>query len=140
MDRGAPGVAGVVMETHIDMQVINDKSGSLMIYENFPFEVKRTMALYMLLGRQRGGHANHECEQVFSIVSGEVVMKLETSSGREEYHMRQNGRGIYVPALAWRTLMAKTRFACVLIHASTIYDESDYIRDYDEFKATIQQS
>ena len=126
------------MDTHIEMQVVNDENGSLLIYENFPFEVKRTFVAYMRVGRQRGGHANHTCEQVFSVISGEVVLKLETGNGREEYHMRQNGRGIYVPAMAWRTLWAKTRFACVLVHASMAYDESDYIRSYKEFKNAIQ--
>jgi len=126
-------------EPHIDMQVVNDANGSLMIYENFPFDVKRTFVAYIQLGRQRGGHANHGCDQVFSVISGEVVLRVETADGKEEYHMRQNGRGVYVPAMAWRTLMAKTRFACVLVHASTEYDESDYIRDYDEFKDAIQQ-
>lgn len=125
-------------DTHIDMQVVNDENGSLLIYENFPFEVKRTFVAYMKVGRQRGGHANHKCEQAFSVISGEVVLRVETADGKEEYHMRQNGRGVYVPAMAWRTLMAKTRFACVLVHASMVYDESDYIRDYDEFKDAIQ--
>jgi len=125
-------------DTHIDMQVVNDENGELLIYENFPFEVKRTFVIYMKVGRQRGGHANRECEQVFSVISGEVVLKLETSNGREEFHMRQNGRGIYVPAMAWRTLAAKTRFACVLVHASEVYDESDYIRTREEFKDAIQ--
>ena len=121
------------------MQVVNDASGSLLIYENFPFDVERTFVANMQVGRQRGGHANHGCEQVFSVISGEVVLRVETADGKEEYHMRQNGRGVYVPAMAWRTLMAKTRFACVLVHASMVYDESDYIRDYDEFKDAIQQ-
>ena len=127
------------MNPHIDMQVVDDENGSLLIYENFPFEVKRTFVAYMKVGRQRGGHANHKCEQVFSVISGEVVLNVETANGREKYHMRQNGRGIYVPATAWRTLMAKTRFACVLVHASMVYDESDYIRTHEEFKDALQQ-
>ena len=125
-------------DTHIDMQVVNDENGSLMIYENFPFDVKRTFVIYMLLGRQRGGHANHKCEQVFSVISGEVVLRFETTEGKEEFHMRQNGRGIYVPAMAWRTLMAKTGLACVLVHCSMAFDESDYIRTREEFQYAIQ--
>lgn len=126
-------------DTHIDMQVINDENGSLLIYENFPFEVKRTSVAYMKVGWQRGGYANHECERVFTVISGDVVLRVETAEGKEEYYMRQNGRGIYVPAMAWRTLMAKTQFACVLVHASEVYDEGDYIRDYEEFKDALQQ-
>jgi mannose-6-phosphate isomerase-like protein (cupin superfamily) len=126
-------------DTHIEMQVVDDENGSLLIYENFPFEVKRTFVIYMRVGRQRGGHANHECEQVFSVISGDVVLRVETAEGKEEFHMRQSGRGIYVPAMAWRTLMAKTRFACVLVHASMMYDESDYIRTHEEFKNALQQ-
>ena len=126
-------------DTHIDMQVVNDENGSIMIAENLSFDMKRTFVIYMKVGWQRGGHANYECEQLFTVISGEVVLRVETAEGKEEYHMRQNGRGIYVPAMAWRTLMAKTRFACVLVHASTVFDESDYIRDYEEFKDALQQ-
>ena len=125
--------------THIDMQVVSDENGSIMIAENLSFDMKRTFVIYMKVGRQRGGHANYKCEQLFTVISGDVVLRVETAEGKEEYHMRQNGRGVYVPALAWRTLMAKTRFACVLVHASTVFDESDYIRDYEEFKDALQQ-
>lgn len=125
-------------DTHIEMQVVTDANGSLLIYENFPFDVRRTFVIYMRVGRQRGGHANHKCEQVFSVISGEIVLNIETADGREKYHMRQNGRGIYVPALAWRTLAAKTRFACVLVHCSMEFDESDYIRTREEFKNALQ--
>ena len=127
------------MNKHIEMQVVNDANGSIMIAENLPFETSRTMVVYMKVGRQRGNHANYKCDEIFTVISGEVVLKIETAEGREEFHMRQTGRGIYVPALAWRTLWAKTRFACVLIHASMAFDESDYIRDYEEFKDALQQ-
>ena len=126
-------------DTHIDMQVIDDENGSLLISENLPFDVKRTFVIYMKVGRQRGGHANYECDQIFTVISGEVVLRIETAEGKEKYHMRQSGHAIYVPALAWRTITAVTRFACVLVHASMVYDESDYIRTREEFNDAIQQ-
>ena len=127
------------MDRHLEMQVESNEDGSMIITENLPFEVKRTMVMYMKVGRQRGSHANYKCDQVFSIISGEIELILHNANGREKYHMRQNGRGIYVPALEWRVLWAKTRFACVLIHASMEFDESDYIRDYEEFEDALQQ-
>jgi len=90
---------GAVMEEHIDMQVVTDEKGSLLISENLPFDIKRTFVMYMKVGRHRGGHANHECEQIFTVISGEVVLKVETADGREKYHMRQSGRAVYVPAM-----------------------------------------
>lgn len=126
------------MDRHIEMQVESNEDGSMMIAENLPFEIKRTMIIYMKVGRQRGSHANHKCEQIISVISGEIELILHTADGREKYHMRQNGRGIYVPALAWRVTWAKTRFACVLIHASMAYDEYDYIRTREEFNDAIQ--
>ena len=128
------------MDRHIEMKVVTDNYGTMMIGENYPFDVKRTFILYLRIGKSKGHHANRECDQIFSVISGEVVLQIETAEGREKYHMRQNGRGIYVPALAWRTIRAVSRFACVLILASTLYDEADYIRDYKEFQDAIQQS
>ncbi len=126
------------MDRHIEMQVESNEDGSMIITESLPFEVRRTIVMYMKVGRQRGSHANHKCDQVISVISGEIELILHTADGREKYHMRQNGRGIYVPALTWRVLWAKTRFACVLIHASMAYDESDYIRTREEFEDAIQ--
>ena len=126
------------MDRHIEMQVESSEDGSMIIAENLPFEVKRTIVLYMKVGRQRGSHANHKTDQVITVISGEIELILHNADGREKYHMRQNGRGIYVPALAWRVLWAKTRFACVLVHCSMEFDESDYIRTREEFEDAIQ--
>lgn len=126
------------MDRHIELQVESSEDGSMIITENLPFEVKRTIVIYMKFGRQRGSHANRKTDQVITVISGEIELILHTADGREKFHMRQNGRGIYVPAMAWRVLWAKTRFACVLIHASMAYDESDYIRTRKEFEDAIQ--
>ena len=41
--------------------------------------------------------------------------------------------GLYIPKLIWRKLENFSTNSLALIVASNIYDESEYIRDFDEF-------
>ncbi|MBC8125874.1 MAG: WxcM-like domain-containing protein, partial [Gloeobacteraceae cyanobacterium ES-bin-144] len=42
---------------------------------------------------------------------------------------------IYLPPLIWGSLFNHTEDCVLLVVASDVYDESDYLRDYDEFLA-----
>ena len=41
--------------------------------------------------------------------------------------------GLYVPNSMWREMYDFSKDAVLLVLASELYDESDYIRNYDEF-------
>jgi hypothetical protein len=45
--------------------------------------------------------------------------------------------GLYVPAGLWLELTGFSASAICLVLASGPYDEADYIRDYDEFKRSV---
>jgi hypothetical protein len=46
------------------------------------------------------------------------------------------GKGVYVPPGAWHT-MQYSHSAVQMVLASTLYEEKDYIRDYNDFKSNV---
>lgn len=45
--------------------------------------------------------------------------------------------GLYVTNSMWREMYDFSEDAVLMVLASELYDESDYIRDYDEFLAFV---
>lgn len=100
-----------------------------------PFEVKRVYWTYHTpQDVQRGYHAHKELQQVLIAVAGTIHVSIETSSGELFNFMLDNpALGLYLPSMCWRT-MKYSHNAVQICFASMEYNESDYIRSYNEFK------
>lgn len=123
----------------IDLQNIKDDDGRITVAENLPFEIKRMFMVCIDVGKQRGAHSMKTCDQLFIATMGEMVVAINDENGYKKYFLRKNGRGLLVPARAWRTVRPNTRHAHMLVLASEVYDPDDSIRDYKEFENAIQQ-
>lgn len=108
---------------------------SLAEKELLPFEVNRVYWTYFTPEDvERGGHAHLELEQILVAVSGQIVVKTEMPGGiKNTFLLDSPDKGLYIPRLCWRE-MKYTHNAVQMCIASIIYDESDYIRDYNHFK------
>ena len=47
--------------------------------------------------------------------------------------MSSNENHIYIPAGSWREIRAVEEDSTILVVADQVYDESDYIRSWDEY-------
>lgn len=105
------------------------------IEKNIPFELKRVFwTYYTPESIVRGRHAHHETEQVLIATAGRIVVTTELANGETNiFTLDKPNVGVYIPPNAWHT-MQYSHNAVQLVLASTVYDESDYIRSYDEFK------
>ena len=56
-----------------------------------------------------------------------------TAISREEYILDSPKLGLFMPSMIWGTQYKHTPDAMLLAIASSHYDHSDYIMDYDEF-------
>ena len=104
---------------------------------NIPFEVKRVYWTYYTPNHvERGYHAHIGLEQVIISVSGIIQFNLEDKQGKKQHFvLDEPNKGLYVPPGYWRTI--KFSHSAVLVcMASMVYDEKDYIRDYDLFKVS----
>jgi hypothetical protein len=100
-----------------------------------PFEIKRVFwTYYTPESIVRGRHAHYKTEQVLIAVTGRIIVTTELADGTINTFVLENPNlGLYVPPHAWHT-MQYSHTAIQMVLASTVYDEKDYIRDYDHFK------
>lgn len=105
--------------------------------KNIPFDIERVYwTYYTPESIVRGRHAHHRTEQVLVSVMGRIIVNLEGPDSSEiiTFVLDRPNVGVYIPAHYWHT-MQYSHIAVQLVLASAHYDESDYIRDYQEFKA-----
>lgn len=124
--------------TLIDLPKIVDPRGNLTVAEqmkNVPFDVKRVYWTYDVPGGEsRGGHAHRECVEFIIAVSGSFTVTLDDGKGqREDWHLNHPWQGLLVKTGIWRTLEDFSSGAVCLVLASELFDESDYIYEYDDF-------
>ena len=119
-----------------------DERGHLVVVEgveDIPFEIKRIFYIY---GSDhdvvRGQHANRNSEFVLINVAGSSKVKVKDGKGNEAvYSLNRPHTGIYLPRMVWKDMYDFSEDSVLLCLASTHYDNSEYIRDYDEFVKII---
>ena len=104
--------------------------------ENLPFEVKRIYwTYYTPESVERGGHAHHYLEQILVSVSGKIIVHTEMPGGeKDRFILETPNVGIYIPKYCWHVMQYSHNSAQMCI-ANMVYEEKDYIRDYDTFKS-----
>jgi dTDP-4-dehydrorhamnose 3,5-epimerase-like enzyme len=126
----------------IELPKIIDRRGNLSFFENsnhIPFEIKRTYWIYDVPGGEtRGGHAYKELQEIIIALSGSFDVHVECSNGVEVFSLNRSYNALYLPPGTWRSLQNFSTNAVCLVAASDLYNENDYIRDYQQFKSFIQ--
>ena len=122
----------------IDLPKICDPRGNLTVAEqmkNVPFDIARVYWTYDIpAGEWRGGHAHRTCEEVIIAVSGSFDVTLDDGRGNKEvHHLNHPYQGLYVGTGVWRTLEDFSSGSVCLVLASELFDEAEYLYDYDEF-------
>ena len=122
----------------IDLPKFLDARGNLSFVENLkqiPFEIKRTYWLYDVPGGEsRGGHAYRENEEFIIALSGSFDVVLDDGINRKVFSLNRSYYGLYVPKGLWREMENFSTNAFALEFGSSLYDETDYIRDYQQFQ------
>lgn len=115
----------------------SDRKGNISVVENgktVPFDVKRTYYLYDIPGgEERGAHAHKELQQLIIAASGSFDVTLNDGNVKRTFMLNRPYQGLYVVPGMWRELNNFSSGAVCLVLASEVYDEGDYIRDYEEF-------
>lgn len=118
-----------------------DMRGSLVAAEvdrELPFVPQRAFLVYAVPSAEvRGEHAHRRCAQFLVCVHGAVSALVDDGRARAEFRLDRPDRGLYVPPMVWGTQYRYSADAVLLVLASAGYDAADYIRDYDEFLATV---
>ncbi len=105
-----------------------------------PFDIKRVYYIYDLCdqGALRGQHAHKKNRQIIFCINGSFTLVLDDGFCRQDIVLDAPNMGIYMDTMLWHTMKDFSDHCILLVFASELYDESDYIRSYDEFKTFIK--
>ena len=121
----------------IDIPKIEDRRGNLSVVEEFknvPFHIARAYWLYDVpAGAMRGGHAHKRLKQLLIALSGSFTVTLDDGHAKRKILLNRPYQGLLIETGIWRTIDDFSSGAVCLVLASELYDESDYIYDYEEF-------
>ena len=119
------------------MPLIEDLRGALTFGEidkHLPFTPKRFFVIYDVPStRVRGEHAHRQLHQFLVCVRGSCSVVLDDGRQREEVALDRATVGLHIPPMVWAVQYKYSPDSLLLVLASDVYDEADYIRDYDDF-------
>ena len=127
----------------IKLPNIKDGRGELSFVENkshIPFEIKRVFYLYNIPdGAERGGHAHKKCQQLIIPISGSFYVTLKNGIDGCRYRLDNPSEALYVAPYIWNELSYFAPKSVCLVLASELYDELDYIRNYQDFLDVVKR-
>ena len=103
-----------------------------------PFSIRRIYYVYDVPEEiKRGFHAHKRLEQILICLSGSVKIKVDNGNEKRIFELSDPSKGLYIGPGIWREMYDFSQSAVLLVLASEYYNESDYIRDYEEFLKII---
>ncbi len=125
----------------IDIPKVHDERGVLAVIEKdvIPFAIQRVYYLYDVPSDSfRGGHAHKEQLSVIIALSGSFEVIVDDGKTKKRIMLNKPNQGLCIPTHIWREIDNFSSGAVCLVLASTTYDESEYIRDYEQFKLSVR--
>ena len=120
-----------------------DKRGQLIALEEFkniPFKIKRVYYMYDTCeGVVRGCHAHKNLQQILICIHGSCKIMLDNGEETSIILLDKPYEGLFVSDAVWREMYEFSSDAVLMVLASELYDESDYIRNYDEFLTYVKR-
>lgn len=102
--------------------------------KDLPFDVKRVFYIYDIPGGEdRGAHAHKKCHQFIIAASGSFNVFLDDGKNQKTVSLNRPYYGLHVPPGIWAAEQSFSSGSVCLVMASSKYQASDYIRDYDFF-------
>lgn len=127
----------------ISIPIIEEPRGNLSVIEHdiIPFEMKRVYYLYDVpSGAERGGHAHKSLKQFLVALSGSFDVVLNDGYEKQTITLNKPFEGLLINPGIWRQLNNFSSGSVCLVLASAVFDEDDYIREFEDFmkyKSTI---
>ena len=135
------------MGTHIKNQYISStntlydcsivklpKIKNLHSWVNSPFQIKRIFYSYDIPGGEsRGAHAHKKCHQFLIAASGSFEVVLDDGISKRTVLLNRPFYGLHIPPGIWASEQGFSSGSVCLVLASHVYEEDDYLRDYQGF-------
>lgn len=121
----------------IEFKDLGDERGKLVVVEgtkDIPFAIQRVFYIYGSdCSVVRGQHANRKSEFVLINVAGKSKVKIDDGNRQKVVELNRPMMGIYIPQMVWKDMYDFSEDSVLLCLASTHYDGTEYIRNYEEY-------
>ncbi len=128
----------------LNLKVMGDSRGKLISLEggkNVPFEIKRVYWIFDTLpDESRGCHAHKDLEQIIVAMDGACEFVLDDGKERKKVCLNRPDVGLYIGKNIWREMRHFSYGCKLMVLASAHYDEGEYIRDYQKFLETLNNT
>lgn len=118
-----------------------DARGNLVALEeikDIPFKIKRVYYMFDTeQGIRRGLHAHKTLEQILICIYGSCKVLLDNGSEKKIVSLEKPYEGLYVGTNMWREMYDFSPHAVLMVLASEVFNEEDYIRDYNTFLQSL---
>jgi dTDP-4-dehydrorhamnose 3,5-epimerase-like enzyme len=126
------------------LNVHRDHRGGLVAIQagmDVPFAINRVYYLFgTSAGAERGFHAHRKLQQLAVAVSGSCTFLLDDGAVREEVALDRPDLGLYIGSMVWREMRDFSADCVVMVLASELYDEADYIRSHADFVQSVEEA
>ena len=120
----------------LEIPTVHDQRGKLAVVEKdvIPFEIKRVYYLYDVPSDSfRGGHAHKTLTQFLIPLSGSFDVILKDGKEEKTITLNKPNKGLLIVPGIWREIINFSSGSVCLVLASKVFDEADYIRDFQEY-------
>lgn len=122
----------------IQLPKITDPRGNLTFIEgsvHIPFAIQRAYWIYDVPGGGiRGGHAFYEQKEFIVALSGSFDVVVDNGVEKQTFSLNRSYYGLYIPPGYWRQMENFSTNALAMVLSSTVFSETDYMRDYGIFQ------
>jgi hypothetical protein len=121
----------------LDITKVHDTRGNLSVIQGdaLPFEMKRVYYLYDIpSGGRRGGHSHKNQQEFLVALSGSFDVILNDGNEQKTVTLNKPNIGLLIVNGIWRELENFSSGSVCLVLASGVFEEQDYIRDFEEYK------
>lgn len=127
--------------TKITFEIKGDERGQLISLEsgkNIPFDIKRVYYIYGSKNDvRRGLHAHFNNEQAIICLNGSCKILFDNGKEKEIINLDKRSEGYLINKMIWHEMFEFTEDCIILCLSNSLYDEKDYIRDYQKFLTAI---
>jgi hypothetical protein len=67
------------------------------------------------------------------VLKGTVLVSVDNGNTSQEIVLSELAKGLLVPPMNWATQRYMSEGTMLMVACDQLFDEEDYIRDYDEF-------
>jgi len=130
--------------TWVDLNLKSDTRGDLIPVESekdLPFAMKRVYFIRKTpTDARRGFHAHHQLNQVALCLVGQCDFLMDDGTNKQTATLKADSKALLIPPMIWHEMSNFSSDCLLAVFASDLYDESDYIRTYEDFLREVKRA